>query len=95
MINKTKAVHVGDITYYFSTDLHRRKFLLNLQDNRQLISKKLSKRYHFKIENNLLADLYLYITVENRGFLIEDKRGGVCKCLDGVKLDGETLTISD
>lgn len=62
---------VGEITFVFSSDLYRRKFLQRLQANRAEIENSLSKRFGFRIVANEAADLRLYTQIEKRGFLIQ------------------------
>lgn len=80
------------ITYVFSSALYARKFNDKLQENRRKINGSLSNRFGFTIENNVLADLKLYTTIEKRGFLIykgQDK----AECLSHITLDGTRLMM--
>lgn len=76
------------ITFKFSSDLYRDKFLNKLQDNRNSINESLTKRFGFTIINDKLCDLKLYSSIEKRGFLIETKEGFI-ECLNIIKLDGQ------
>lgn len=76
------------VLYFFSTELHRGKFIRNLENNRTMVKDRLLKRYRINIESNYLADLYLYRTIENRGFFIITKDGVEYTCPEMVKLDG-------
>lgn len=63
------------ITYTFSSNLYKTKFIDKLEENRKVINNSLTKRFGITLEFNLLADLKLYTTIEKRGFLIEDDSG--------------------
>lgn len=62
-------------TYYFTTALRMRKFVNLLEKNREEVRNKIMKRYRVNVSCDLLADAYLYQTIENRGFLIETSNG--------------------
>lgn len=78
------------ITYVFSSDWYRQKFIDRAVDNREKISESLTNRFGFIIKNNKLADLKLYITIEKRGFLIFTEKDKL-ECLSHVVLDGGLL----
>lgn len=80
------------ITYKFSSNMYQEKFINKIKDNRITINNSLSKRFGFKIENNVLCDLKLYLSIEKRGFLIETKEG-LFECLSTIKLDGMNKII--
>lgn len=77
--------------YVFSSQLYMDIFKKKLEENRENISKSLSKRFGFTIKNDKLCDLKLYSATEKRGFLIlgveEEYR-----CLNNLELNGEILT---
>lgn len=78
------------LTYVFSSELYKRNFYNRFLENREEIGASLSKRFGFKIENDILCDLTLYGKIEKRGFLIlrgEDK----IVCRENIILDGEKL----
>ena len=77
------------LEYVFSSQRYKDLFYERFIDNRIKISDSLSKRFGFKIENDKLADLKLYITIEKRGFLIKGKED--YKCLDTIELIGVNL----
>ena len=85
------------LTYVFSSELYKSKFYEGFLANREEISASLTKRFGFKIENDLLCDIKLYSMIEKRGFLIlkgEDKI--VCReniILDGVKLMRKSCNV--
>ena len=79
------------IIYTFSSAMYRDKFTERLERNRERIHLSLTKRFNFKVYNNKLSDLQLYMSIEKRGFLIEDNKG-IHTCPDCLKLDGLSLT---
>lgn len=85
-------VPYGDevITYVFSSALYRRNFYDRFLDNRETIGASLTKRFGFRIENDLLCDLKLYTTIEKRGFLIF-KNEVKFVCREDIILDGQKL----
>lgn len=78
------------ITYVFSSELYMNIYKRKLTDHRTKINESLSKRYGFEIQNNIIADLKLYVLTEKRGFLITDGKADF-KCLSNIKLDGVNL----
>lgn len=82
---------INNITYVFSSELHKQKFIERVKDNRENINSKLTKRYGIEIENNILADLILYKSVETRGYLVINGVGEKL-CKETVKLDGVKVT---
>lgn len=70
------------ITYYFSTELHKLKFMKRLEENRKEVTDRLYKRYRSCLHSDYLADLYLYQTIENRGFYIKLYNGQSYKSND-------------
>ena len=63
------------VTFYFSSKRYLEKFMQNYKTNREEINSKLTQRYKFSIKLNKLADIYLYIQIEKRGFYIVDNAG--------------------
>lgn len=80
------------ITFVFSSDLYKRKFLEREDTNRKQINESLSKRFGINAEFDLLADLKLYTTVEKRGFLLFINEVEV-KCQSEITLNGERVTL--
>ena len=79
-----------DITYVFSSELYKTKFLEKLAENRRSINISLSNRFGFHICNDLLSDLKLYTTIEKRGFLLYKGQVKV-ECLNNIILDGSQM----
>lgn len=76
-----------DLTFMFSSDLHRRKFIERYMDNRKEVIERIKARYKLTINANILADIYLYQKIENRGFCLIYK-GRCYTCLEQVELSG-------
>lgn len=70
------------------------KFLKEYKTNREITAYRITKRYRIPVKMDLLADLYLYCTIENRGFFIRDQRGEGYTCPQAVLLNGEKLMRS-
>lgn len=78
------------VTFFFSSELYKTKFEERLYEHRQLINSKLSKRFHFAIQNESISDVVLYSTIEKRGFLIKSSLDNKeIPCLEKVRLDGK------
>ena len=78
------------LIYVFSSEFYKTNFYNRFLDNREKISESLSKRFGFRVQNDLLSDLKLYSSIEKRGFLIikgEDK----IVCQENITLDGTLL----
>ena len=80
------------LTFIFSSELYKNKFLEKRKDNRDYIEQSLKKRFGFTINAEILSDIRLYTTIEKRGFLIV-KEGEKIKCLNNLILDGVKVTI--
>lgn len=76
------------ITYTFSSELYKEKFLTKLDESRNVINNSLSKRFGFDIINDKLSDIKLYSSTEKRGFLITIGDMNYT-CLNIIKLDGQ------
>lgn len=87
-------VSTGGITYHFSTEIHKDRFVERLENYRADVRQKLSKRYRVAANIPLLADICLYRLIENRGFYIECKEG-VYTWPEQVELSGGQLTSRD
>lgn len=80
------------ITYKFSSNLYRTKFIERLKENRKTINDSLSNRFGIEIEEDVLCDLKLYKDIEKRGFLIFYK-GQYIECLDDAKITGSKISV--
>ena len=75
------------ITFHFSSEFYRTKFIDTLYVHRQTINESLKKRFKITVNMNLLSDIKNYEKIEKRGFLIESE-GQKFKCLKILELDG-------
>lgn len=82
------------VTYFFATERHMQKFMDSYKQNRNDVSINLTKRWRMPMRLDLLADLYLYSRVENRGFHIIYK-GKVITWQGAIELSGLTMTTKD
>ena len=82
------------LTFVFSSDLYKRKFLEKMEDHREQISESLSKRFGVKVRQPLIADFRLYTTIEKRGFLLIQE-GVECKWPNKLVLDGEKVILQN
>lgn len=88
----TTVVKYGEhdfLTYVFSSEFYKKKFLEKMYKHREEISESLSKRFGFRIRNDKLADVKLYMKTETRGFLI--KGNEELKCQENIQLNGANL----
>ena len=82
----------SEVTFIFSSDLYKRKFIEKLEDNRAAINKSLSNRFNINFVCDILCDLKLYSTIEKRGFLLY-VNGEKIDCLNTIILNGNSLTV--
>lgn len=97
-INLSKSpfkFYINGVTYFFATELHLNNYKKKYLENRKEIAQKLTKRYHFNIYNSIIADIYLYTMIENRGFYIIIDGVGEIICPEEIKLDGDRLMKLD
>ncbi len=59
-----------DITYHFSSESHRRKFVDNVRAKEMWLNDSLSRRFKCTVDLPIVADIQLYTQVETRGFYI-------------------------
>lgn len=78
------------ITYHFSSELYKIKFIGRQGENRLNIDHSLSNRFGILINTALLADLKLYSSIEKRGYLISID-GEHIECQNDIILDGLKL----
>lgn len=84
-------ITIDDLTFYFSSINHLKKFSDKLNENRKIIKHSLSKRFGFTVNITLLADIVLYSRVETRGFLITSN-GRIYQCEKDIILNGGKVT---
>lgn len=81
-----------DLTFVFSSELYKNKFLEKRRENEVQINNSLSKRFGFEVRLPVLADVKLYSTIEKRGFLIiKDGKESIWQ--KDLLLDGEMMTL--
>jgi hypothetical protein len=80
------------LIYVFSSEFYKTNFYNRFLDNREKISESLSKRFGFRVQNDLLSDLKLYTSIEKRGFLIIKGEEKIV-CQENITLDGALLTM--
>ena len=78
------------ITFIFSSEVYRRKFIEKYDKNRDVINNSLSNRFGFSVKTNKLADLKLYTSIEKRGFLIYKGKVKI-ECLNEIILIGNQM----
>lgn len=76
---------IDDITFYFSSEYNRNRFVRDYKKERLKIDKSLSNRFDVDINTSILADLRLYRDVEKRGFHV--LKGGEVLCEENLELD--------
>lgn len=87
--------HLYGLTYYFSSKNHLDKFERTYIRARQEMKDRLLKRYRLDICCDHMSDIYTYIMIENRGFLIKTDAGVLIRWPDQIKLNGETLIVNE
>lgn len=83
------------ITYAFTSAFHREKYINMYKSKRDEITNFMYRRYCFRMDVNLLSDLFLYKQIETRGFYIIDNKGVSYECLSDIILNGLNLTKQD
>ena len=58
------------IRYHFSSFSHMQKFKEQMIIKEEWLTDSMSRRFHFKVECGLLADMQLYEKIETRGFYL-------------------------
>jgi hypothetical protein len=79
-----------DVTYVFSSDLYKRKFIERLVENRQSINSSLTNRFGYECVINELCDLKLYSSIEKRGFLVIVNNEEII-CQENITLGGQIV----
>lgn len=60
----------GSLTFYFSSQLHLRRFNDRIKGHQQTIAESLTRRFKFQVDADRLAEVHLYLDIESRGFFI-------------------------
>lgn len=58
------------ITYHFSSESHRRKYMLNVRERELWLNDSLSRRFRITVDLPYVADVQYYAMIETRGFYI-------------------------
>lgn len=69
---------IGEVKYYFSSDLHRRKFENQYVKNRKTFTEKIACMTNLNVSCETFCDISLYRKIESRGFLIEKDGEKIC-----------------
>lgn len=75
------------IVYHFSSMKHKDKFIENVRIKEDWLCDSLSRRFHFRIDARVIADMQLYLQIEKRGFHVVID-GEVVTCSSELVLDG-------
>ena len=63
------------MTYFFSSEKHRSKFVHRVLDREEWLDDSLSRRFRCTVHLPILTDIQLYTMVESRGFYIQTDDG--------------------
>lgn len=80
------------VTFYFSTALRMNKFVHSLHNNRVDFKARVLRKFLVNFECPAIADMYLYRTIEDKGFLVEYE-GGRCTCPEEVRFTGKMESL--
>jgi hypothetical protein len=84
----------GSLTFYFSSQLHLRRFNDRIKGHQQTIAESLTRRFKFRVDADRLAEVHLYMDVESRGFFITRETPAGLETLchpNDLKLSGGTV----
>lgn len=85
------TITIGNITFFFSSVLHGKKFNERYLDYINNINFSLSNRFDLEIDIPLLGLIICYKKIETRGFYIEIE-GEAISCLNDIRLSGAKMT---
>ena len=86
VITESDVLHL-----YFSSKLHLNNFVEKRNDNYNMIYNYIYKRFKYRVDCRMLADLNLYTKIETRGFYIKINHKEYV-CPDHIILNGESKT---
>lgn len=66
------AIERNGFIFRFSTPVHMNRFEKDVKKREEWLNDSMKRRFKIPCEMTLLADVQLYIMVENRGFSITD-----------------------
>lgn len=81
-------------TFFFSSELHLKKFIARYVQNRDIISYSLSKRFNLKINADAISDIVLYRKIETRGFFIITDKGCI-ECPELIISTGDKVILKN
>ncbi|MBP5699328.1 MAG: hypothetical protein J6W71_00555 [Methanobrevibacter sp.] len=84
----TEIVNGEQLDIYFSSKLHMNNFIQKRNDNYNMIYNYIYKRFKYRVDCRMLADLNLYTKIETRGFYIKINHKEYV-CPDHIILNGE------
>ena len=85
----TEIIDGKELTIFFSSSLHLQNFLEKRSANYNMIYNHIYKRFKYKVDCKMLADLNLYKKIETRGFYIKfNKKEFLCP--NQITLTGES-----
>lgn len=87
-------ITVGNITFYFSSVLHGKKFSEKYIEHINTVNFSLSKRFNMDVDLPLIGLMMCYNKIETRGFYVEIE-GEAITCLSDIRLSGGKLTKSN
>lgn len=72
--------------FYFSSHTHERNFYTRLTMKCDWMTDSMSRRFHFRVQSDLIAVFQLYEVVETRGFRVLAPYGKVIRSCDEIRL---------
>lgn len=83
------SVNYGDqtYTYFFSSNSYRVKFIERKEQYNDELKSLFFRKFNLDLELELLGDLYCYISIEKRGFLICDTTGNVYDTVSDISIE--------
>lgn len=80
-----------NMSFMFSSEYNKGRFLEKLEENREKINESLTKRFGIRVYLPVLSDVKLYSIIEKRGFFIKTNES--IECLSTIELTGEIPII--
>ena len=85
----TEIVNGEQLDIYFSSKLHMNNFIQKRNENYNMIYNYIYKRFKYRVDCRMLADLNLYTKIETTGFYIKINHKEYV-CPDRIILDGDS-----
>lgn len=80
--------------FAFSSFMHEQKFRRQVEDRCAWLTDSLSRRFHFRVDADVIAAFQLYVQTETRGFYVQDADGKAHRCQETIELAGLKLRES-